>query len=304
MAYAILGRRPRWLANCNWDFIETDRSLANAARKRERRRADLSWNKRSRTWAPLGIVGFLALLPDSLAFVQPALGQSASAESVTDMDRAIALLDEARMHFRNVRDYECRLLKQEQVRGVLLPQSEMLMRVRNEPFSVYLRCESPNDDKGLEVCYVAGRNRGMMRVHPTGFLSIFGFQSLDPRDSRAFEKNRHCITEAGLGNMLESTARYWEMERRLNETLVRITDEAIAGRACTRIETIHPDRNAGAFYGYRCVLWLDKATHLPAGSETYDWPRAGNGEGGGLLESYRYLDLRCNIGLGDDAFDY
>jgi hypothetical protein len=254
-------------------------------------------DKRSRIATCLGVVGFLAL-------VQPAFAQSVRGESETDMDRAIVLLNEARRHFRNVRDYECRLLKQERVRGVLLPQSEMVMRVRNEPFSVYLLCESPEADKGLEVCYVAGRNRGMMRVHPVGILGIFGFQSLDPRDSRAFEKNRHCITEAGLGNMLESTARYWDMERRLNKTLVRITEETVAGRPCTRLETIHPDRSAGAYYGYRCVLWLDKATHLPAGSETYDWPRPGSAEGGDLLESYRYLDLRCNIGLGDDAFSY
>lgn len=261
-------------------------------------------DKRLRTSARLGLLGLLALLANSLALVSPVFGQSARTKSSTDMDRAIALLEEARRHFRNVRDYECRLLKRERVQGVLLPQSAMTMKVRNEPFSVYLRCESPDADKGLEVCYVAGRNRGMMRVHPVGVLGILGFQSLNPRDPRAFEKNRHCITEAGLGNMLESTARYWEMERRLNKTLVRIADEELDGRACTRIETIHPDRHAGAFYGYRCVLWLNKATHLPLGSETYDWPQPGGPESGVLLESYRYVDLRCNIGLGDDAFSY
>jgi hypothetical protein len=251
----------------------------------------MSANKRLRTSTRLGIVGLLALL-----------GQSAGAQSVTDMDRAIALLNEARLHFRNVRDYECRLLKQERVRGVLLPQSTLTMKVRNEPFSVYLRCESPDAEKGMEVCYAVGRNGGKMRVHPARVLGIFGFQSLDPRDPRAFEKNRHCITDAGIGNLLESTARYWDMERRLNKTLVRIADEQINGRACTTIETIHPDRQAGDYYGYRCVLWLDKMTHLPIGVETYDWPRPGSAEGGDLLEWYRYLDLRCNIGLGDGDF--
>ncbi len=254
-------------------------------------------NKQSRPWLSLGILGFLTL-------VQPTFGQAPHTESLTDLDRAIALLDEARQHFRNVRDYECRLLKQERIQSVLLPQSVMTMKVRNEPFSIYLRCESPDTDKGLEVCYVAGRNHGMMRVHPVGVLGIFGFQSLDPHDPRAFEKNRHCITEAGLGNLLDSTAHYWNMERRLNKTLVRITDDELSGRPCTRIETIHPDRQAGVFYGYRCVLWLDKATHLPIGSETYDWPRPGSAESGDLLEWYRYLDLRCNVGLGDDVFSH
>jgi len=262
----------------------------------------MNLEKHPATPARFVLVAFLAMLPGSFALVQTALGQSAPADTPTGMDRAIALLTEARLHFQNVRDYECRLLKRERVNGVLLPESVMTMKVRNKSLSVYLRCESPNADKGLEVCYVDGRNHGMMRVHPVGMLGIVGFWSVDPRDPRAFEKNRHCITEAGLGNLLESTARYWEMERRLNKTLVRITDDELGGHTCTRIETIHPDRNAGSFYGYRCVLWLDKATHLPVGAETYDWPRRGGPEEGDLLEWYRYLDLRCNIGLGDDAF--
>jgi hypothetical protein len=219
------------------------------------------------------------------------------------MDRAIALLTEARLAFQNVRDYECRSVNRERVNGTLLPESVMAMKVRSRPFSVYLRYESPGADEGMELCYVEGRNQGGMRVHPAGVKGVLGFWSVDPRDPRALEKSRHFITEAGIGNLLESTARYWEREHRWNKTLVHITEEGLGGRACTRIETIHPDRDAGSFYGYRCELWLDKATHLPVGAETYDWPRPGGPEGGDLLESYRFLNLRCNVGLGDDVFN-
>jgi len=253
---------------------------------------------------PGRIIAVLAMLLGSFVMARTARGQSFPVDAPADMDQAIALLTEARQHFKNVRDYECRLLKREQVNGVLLPESVMIMKVRNQPFSVYLRCESPAADKGLEVCYVEGRNQGMMRVRPAHLLGILGFWSVDPHDPRAFETNRHCITEAGLGNLLESTARYWDKERRLNKTVVRITDDELGGRACTRIETLHPDRHAGSFYGYRCVLWLDKATHLPAGAETYDWPCSGGPESGALLESYRYWDVRCNIGMGDDTFTH
>jgi hypothetical protein len=223
-------------------------------------------------------------------------------DSPTGMDQAIALLDKARLHYKKVEDYKCRLIKRERVDGTLLPESVMTMKVRTKPFSIYLVCESPKADKGLEVCFVEGRNHGMMRVRPSGALGNFGFWSVGTHDSRAFEKNRHCITEAGLGNLLDSTARCWEVERRLNKTVVHITDDELDGRACRQIETIHPERKAGSFYGYRCVLWLDKETHMPTGAETYDWPRKGSPEGGDLLERYRFRDLRCNVGLGDDAF--
>jgi hypothetical protein len=218
------------------------------------------------------------------------------------MDQAIHLITEACKRFEKVQDYECRLIKQERVHGALLPEGTAIMKVRNKPYSIYLRCESPDSDRGLQVCYVANQNQGKMRVHPNGLFGIFGFVSLSPRDPRALEKNRHCITEAGLANLLESTARHWAMERRLNKTRVEIADDVINGRACTRIVTIHPDRNAGSFYGYRCVLWLDKETFLPVGAETYDWPRPGSSAGGELLERYRFLDIRCNIGLDENIF--
>lgn len=249
-------------------------------------------------------IASVAALLGNLVLIQSTIGQTSPRSPPTEMDRAIAFLTEARLRFQNVRDYECRLVKRERVKGVLLPVSTMTMKVRTKPLSLYLRCESPDDDKGMEVCYVEGRNQGMMRVHPAGISGILGFWSVDPHDPRAFEKNRHCITEAGFGHLLESTARYWEMERRLNKTLVHITDDEVGSRACTRIETVHPDRSAGSFYGYRCVLWLDQATLLPAGAETYDWPRQDGSEGGDLLESYRYLDVRCNLGLGDDTFSH
>jgi hypothetical protein len=52
------------------------------------------------------------------------------------------------------------------------------------------------------------------------------------------------------------------------------------------------------------VLWLDRATHLPLGSENYDWPCEGTPADGDLLESYRFLDLRSNVGLNDAIFSH
>jgi hypothetical protein len=249
----------------------------------------------------LRLIGLLIALSELATLGPAAIGQPGPAGSLAAMDQAIALLTEARRQFRTVRDYECRLVKRERVKGILLPESTLTMKVRNDPFSVYLRCENPEAERGMEACYVVGRNEGKMRVHPPHVMGILGFWTVDTNDPRAFEKNRHCITEAGLGTLLDNTARFWDIERRIGKTLVRITDDMLAGHACTRIETVHPDRTAGSFYGYRCVLWLDKATLLPAGAETYDWPRGVRLEPD-LLESYRYLDLRCNVGLANEVF--
>jgi hypothetical protein len=178
------------------------------------------------------------------------------------------------------------------------------MRARFRPYSVYLRFKSPESVRGQEVCYVAGRNKGQMRVHPAGWRGIVGFVSLDIRDPRGFEDNRHAITEAAIWPIMEATARYWDMERQVNQTRVRIEPGEFHGRDCTRIETTHPDRRAAEFYAYRCVLCIDREHLLPVRIETYDWPRPGGPPEGDLLECYSYLNWRTNIGLGDGAFAY
>ena len=144
----------------------------------------------------------------------PAIYAQPAPADQSPMDPAIELIADACLRFQNVQDYECTLIKQERVNGKLLPEGVAAMKVRNNPYSIYLRCESPKAERGLQVCYVANQNGGKMRVHPNGLFGIFGFVSVNPRDPRALEKNRHCITEAGLGNLLDSTARHFAMERR------------------------------------------------------------------------------------------
>jgi hypothetical protein len=222
----------------------------------------------------------------------------------TALDQPIALLGQTRAELGRIADYECTLVKVERVEGKLLPEQVITMRARMRPYSVYLRFESPGSMRGQEVCYVAGRNKGLMRVHPAGWRRIVGFVSLDIHDSRAFEDNRHVITEAAIWPIMDATARYWEMERRVNKTAVRIEDRQFRGRPCTWIETTHPDRAAAAFYAYRCVLCIDKESHLPVRIEAYDWPRPNGPPEGDLLECYSYLNWRTNIGLSDKAFDY
>src|SRR5262249_14164157 len=152
------------------------------------------------------------------------------------------------------------------------PENLISMKVRTQPFSVYLRWLAPQAQVGQEACYVAGRNGGMMRVHSTGLLGAAGFVSLDPRDPRARQGRRHSSTEAGIGNLIERYSARWEVERRLNKTQVRIGDYEYNKRACTRVETIHPDNGGGQFLFYRSVLYFDKETHLPVRVECYDWP--------------------------------
>ena len=45
-----------------------------------------------------------------------------------------------------------------------------------------------------------------------------------------------------------------------------------------------------------------KESKLPIRLENYDWPVQGGTEGGELLETFSYVNLRFNVGLKDADF--
>jgi hypothetical protein len=220
------------------------------------------------------------------------------------MDEPLRLIGEARRAYEGVRDYSCLFIKRERIRGVLQPENLIEMKVRSQPFSVYLHWLAPPQTAGQEACYVQGQNNGMMRVHSTGLAGAIGFISLDPRDPRAAQNSRHTITEAGIGNLIERYCQRWAAERQIGRTQVRIAEYVYAQRPCTRAEMIHPDRATGNYMFYRSVVYFDKEWHLPVRVENYDWPQNGGPGDGQLLESYSYVNLRFNMGLTDRAFNY
>jgi hypothetical protein len=220
------------------------------------------------------------------------------------MDEPLRLLAEARNAYKEVRDYTCVLVKKERMRGQLQPENVISMKVRCEPFSVYLRWQQPKTMANQEACYVAGKNEGKMRVHAAGLIGVAGWVSLDPTDERAKKNSNHAITEAGIGNLINRFTKSWEREKGLNVTRVRVGEYDYNKRRCVRVEAIHPDNNGGQFVSYRSVLYFDKETHLPIRVETYDWPRQGGSPEGDLMEVYSYVNMKLNVGLGDDAFNY
>jgi hypothetical protein len=231
------------------------------------------------------------------------MGQDAAADAASPMDEPLRLIAEARQAYAGVRDYSCVLIKREKMEGQPMVDNVVAMKVRAQPFSVDLRWQEPRSLAGQEVCYVAGMNGGKMRVHSAGMLGAFGFVSLDPDDPRARQTSRHSITEAGIGNLLERFGRGWENERRLNATQVRTADYEYNKRRCTRVETTHPTNPGGQFLYYRSVVYFDKETHLPIRVECYDWPRR-PGDAGEALEVYSYVNMRLNVGLGDEVFNH
>lgn len=201
---------------------------------------------------------------------------------------------------QGIRDYECRFLKRERINGQLQTQV-MFLRLREEPFSVYLRFGEPHP--GREVLYVAGRNNGQMLAHEgSGVKAIFGTVSLPLDSPEVRAENRHPLTEIGLRKLLELLIEQWEAECQFGEIDVQYYPDARLGEiACRVVEASHPAPRRQFRY-HITRLYLDARTNLPLRVENYGWPERGGGEPV-LMEEYTYLELRPNVPLNDRHFD-
>jgi hypothetical protein len=219
------------------------------------------------------------------------------------LDQPLSWLYEAKRNYAAVKDYSCTLVSQENVRGKLQDQNVMQLKVKTQPFSVYMRWLAPKQNQGQEVAFVVGKNNGKMRVKSNVIGNkLIGFVPIDPNDPRVLEHSRHSILEAGIGNMIDQTITYWELDRKVGKTQVKVADFSYNQRECLRVETIHTERRPDA-YSYRCRIFLEKNSKMPIRLENYDWPQPGGNPDGEILEIFSYVNLQFNTGLKDEEFN-
>lgn len=177
----------------------------------------------------------------------------------------------------------------------------MRLKLREEPFSVYLYFLDPN--KGREVIYVEGKNNNMLMVHETGVKALAGTVSLDPKSKDAMADNKYPVTMIGMRTMLERVIAQWEEEGKFAETTVQYYPDAKLGDvACTVIESSHP-KPRDNFKFHMTRLYIDKTTLYPVRVEQYGFPGKGDKQPP-LLEEYTYSQIKPNLGLTDKDFDH
>jgi Protein of unknown function (DUF1571) len=152
-------------------------------------------------------------IPDPPAATAPVLAQAArpgqppivqaKAEKTTNVMRAIYL--KAAQRYQTMESYTMRLRRREVVGGKSRPEELILVKFRQEPWSVYFKWIG-NEAKGREVIYVKGRPGN--EIHT---LTAAGDVLLLPAGQRfsinadsalVKAKSRYPISEAGLGTTI------------------------------------------------------------------------------------------------------
>ena len=213
--------------------------------------------------------------------------------SITEMKAAYAKLF----------DYSGHFVRQERVRGKLMPEQTAELRVKTKPRSIALKFIGPKELLGHELIYVNGRHAEMIRVRPAGNFDAKAFLTVNATDPRAMVDTRHPITEIGIGAAIDHLEKMTAIERRLrNPMSASMADFNFVKRPVIRYE-IFTERPHALRSAYRTVVYLDKETKLPVRIETYDQPTVNGATGGELLEAHSFVNLKFNQGIGEVPFE-
>lgn len=201
-----------------------------------------------------------------------------------------------------IEDYSCVFVKRERIDGELSEYEHMYIKVRHEPFSVYLYCLGPQKPRGQEVIYVHGRNNNQVLAHTVGLRDrIAGTLTLDPTHPRMMEGNLYPITNIGMQNLLIKISGLYERETRFGECHVDVLKSAkVEQRPCTCVQVVHPvPRRDFKFYVSR--VFYDDQWQVPVRFEGHTWPAKAGGDPV-LIEEYTYTRLRFNQQFADSDF--
>ena len=232
-------------------------------------------------------------------------GYDSQSEAAT-LEEALANAREALAEVqRKASDYLGVIIKRERV-GTKLVETMMFAKIRQTPFSVYLRFLDRSDNKnstGREVIYVQGRNDDKLIVHTPGFQDMtVGTLRLDPKGWPAMQGERYPITEIGLANLCRQLIKRGEAAGDPKQVEVKRYHHApIKDRMCSLLEITYPVKEPKV-RGYLARVFVDDNLHFPIRVEVYELP-LDLSQGPQLVEEYTYLDLKFNNGYTDADFD-
>src|SRR5208337_1170144 len=147
--------------------------------------------------------------------------------------------------FRLVHSYTMTFRKQERINGKLLPEQTYFIKVRQDPFAIYMRGIQPV--AGRELIYAEGHYDNHVIGHPEGMARFLVPRLKVPPDHpMILAESRHPMNQAGLGNLIRKLLGFRQMDLEEPEE-VTILDRTMTpdGKRWLRSTHIHPQFRPG-----------------------------------------------------------
>ena len=219
---------------------------------------------------------------------------------------SVMLLQQGCEQFADIDNYSATLYKQERIGGELRDGQTVTVKMRHEPFSVYMKWLT--GDRGRQVIYVDGQNDNRMLVQLGGIKGrILGTLTIDPQGSQAMAETRHPITGAGLLALAEKTVEHRQRDLERDEGCqCEIHDNQTHNdRSCYVFVTTWDSPEYNDIYR-KSVLYIDKELSMPVCVQNYTWAVDANPETideDTLIEFYSYSDINIDAVHADGDFD-
>jgi outer membrane lipoprotein-sorting protein len=204
-------------------------------------------------------------------------------------DNIAAIMERMQHAMASINDYTCLFGKRELLKNEIHQEDSILLKIK-KPQHFYMKWTSgPNKDR--VVIYVSGRNKNKTIVHLTGLMRFLPV-SIDPTGKQAMKYNRHPITEAGIGHIIDLCA---ADSRRCS------VDPACNPIVATPIGTDTLEINGTfpqgkGYYAHKVRIIVDKHLWLPVKITCFGWSDE-------FLEEYRFDNIKINVKLKEKDFE-
>jgi hypothetical protein len=219
-------------------------------------------------------------------------------------------LQAGREQFSRIPDYTATLAKQERIGASLLEEVTYGIKVRQQPFSVYMKWQT-GDDTGKEVLYVDGINDGQLLVRLGGLKGrILPAFKVDPFGSLALRQSRYPITKVGIVALADTLIerRQLEMHEGIVPRVEQKPDADCGGRPCSVYVFEDSDAQRSPVYR-KSIQYIDRQWNVPLRVANFTWPEPGQSLEGAaldeatLIEYYMYSEIVADARLTDVDFD-
>lgn len=228
---------------------------------------------------------------------------SATLATGSDTDDSTDVFNEMRAHLSSAQakaaaltSYTAIMEMQEEVDGRLRPLDLIQIKIRRQPFSVYMRW----NESEQEALFVDGQNDNRLLVKPTkGLAALKRLWRLDPNSRMAKQSCRYPITDSGIEKLVSRIQDFYSArEDWASVVTCSVSDAIVAKNPVTAYEIRYRNVDVSPDYeGSR--FCFDKSTELLIAVENYGWSDAQEPR---LIERYVYHTIKQDTQLQDYDF--
>ena len=229
--------------------------------------------------------------------------------SERNLAKKVAMLEKGIAFLKATPDYTALFTKRELVNGQMLEEQTMAMKLRHQPFSIYLKWL--DFEVGREVMFVDGVNDGKMLVHSGGWKARLPAILMPPDSSLAMQEARYPITRAGLLSLATTIVGYnaKDLEIKNFSSCVQLDDQMTGERSCACFVLEYRDRDTSKEYR-KSITLIDKEWCVPLFIKNFGWPGDdfsqvdSDLDEATLIEHYTYSEVKFRSSLSALDFDH